>query len=82
MKTINVPINVYEKGDRVLTAEGMATVKEDEELCFGRDGSVDRLDLAFSEVPVELDESCSRWTGRHGKMEASTFMIQTGEKDD
>jgi len=82
VKTIIVNIDVFEKGDRVLTSNGMAIVTADEVLKPREGDKIDRMDLAYSEVPVKLDEACSGWSGRHGKMDASGLMIQKDEKSD
>ena len=75
MKMIKVKVKVYEKGDRVLTPEGMATVTEDERLTI-KNGEADRAEMAFSEVAIMLDESCSSWSGKVGNMDVTNFIIQ------
>jgi hypothetical protein len=81
MKTITIALDLYEKGDRVLTPDGMATVLEDEnphlkKQGLGRYDKADRLSLANSEVQVELDEGSSSWKGRVGTMETSLFILK------
>jgi len=56
MKSISAIIGLFEKGDRVQTPNGKATIVEDEDLGF----APNREDVAYSKVEVQLDEPCHR----------------------
>ncbi len=73
MKRAQVTIQLYKKGDRVLTADGPGTVLEDERVPRLPNGDVDRLGFAGNEVKIELDEPCSAWAGRYGSLETATM---------
>jgi len=75
MKKVSVLIDVYEKGDRVCTAEGMATLLEDEII----PENPFRSDLAYSEVDVRLDEHTSSHTDGLATMETTNFIIEDEE---
>jgi hypothetical protein len=54
MKKVKVELEIFEKGDRVLTPEGEGTIMKDEEL--------DRTNLYNRTVDIKLDEPTSHNT--------------------
>lgn len=76
MKKEMIELCLYEKGDRVLTPSGMATVLEDEKLELDIHGNINRLSLAYNDVKVELDESCSGHADRQYEAETATFILE------
>jgi len=76
MKRETITISLFQKHDRVLTANGEATVLEDEVL-----ESTDRYWLANNEIMVRLDETTGSQRVKDHSIEASNAILIKDKND-
>ena len=75
MREVKVILELFEKGDRVLTPHGEGMVTESEEIPVGS------LEIYFRDINVRMDEVCYEYE-RYRNVEAKSCILLKDKEDE